>query len=70
MADFIHAAWPVGAAFAVAFLLWAFWRVMLNRSCWRCRTPLLTRKRKRTFLTFFFLTQCDRCGAWRGSLLK
>jgi hypothetical protein len=70
MADFINAAWPVVAVLAGAFVLWAFWRVMLNRSCWRCRTPLLTRKRKRTLLTFFFLTQCDRCGAWRGNLIK
>jgi hypothetical protein len=50
--------------------VWGFWRVMLDRSCWRCRTPLIPRPRKRMLLNIFFLTKCDRCGAWRGNLLK
>jgi hypothetical protein len=60
----------VAAVLGVALLVWGFWRVMLDRSCWRCRTPLIPRPRKRMLLNIFFLTKCDRCGAWRGNLLK
>jgi len=68
--DLIHAAWPVFAALGGAFLIWAFWRVMLTRSCWRCRTPLLPNRQRTRKFGLVPITRCDRCGAWRGNLLK
>ena len=66
----MRAAWPVAAVLGGALLLYLFQQLMLNRSCWRCRTPLLPNDDRKYLLGFLPLTHCDRCGAWRGSLLR
>jgi hypothetical protein len=70
MREFIHAAWPVVAIVGGGFFLFAFWRVLLTRSCWRCLTPLRPSNRKKRLLKYVPITRCDRCGAWRGCLIR
>ena len=70
LSDFVRAAWPVAAGLVSVTLIYAFCRLMLNRSCWRCRTPLLPNRRRKLLLGFLPLTPCDRCGSWRGYLLR
>jgi hypothetical protein len=68
MGDFIHAAWPVAAILGGAFLVWAIWRFLFSRSCWRCRTPPLPQARKHWISRILPIARCGRCDSWRGNL--
>jgi hypothetical protein len=70
LSDFWHAAWPAAAALVAAFVLYWAWRILLTRPCWRCNTPVMPRKRNGRLFGFLPMVKCDRCGAWRGYILK
>jgi len=70
LSDFIRAAWPVAAVLGAAVILYLLQRLLLTRTCWRCRTPLFPNRKRKLLLGFLPLTPCDRCGAWRGYLFR
>ncbi len=41
-----------------------------DHGAWACRTPLLPNRKRRLLLGFLPVTRCDRCGSWRGYILR
>ncbi len=68
--DIWQAAWPAVVAIIGAYALYWLYKLLLTRSCWRCQTPVLPRKRQSLLLGFLPMVKCDRCGAWRGYILR
>ncbi|MCU1330726.1 MAG: hypothetical protein JWN34_6096 [Bryobacterales bacterium] len=68
--DFLRAAWPAIAAIVGAFAAWWLFRFLFMRTCWSCQTPVLPSEKRVFMLGFLPIIRCDRCGSWRGYILR